>query len=505
MKKIYFAAVLTFLFIQSIFTQNVTRQSYEKAREVLDKAVAAYGGLESLRSIENFTLRAVGETVQRNQSRKTFTAERTPYQFDIVFDVKNNRLNQVTQGGYPGGFKYHNGFAANKTDGTSYDFIRRTSVARPNLPPSVFRSRFRLLPQFLVLNVVERASRLRYAGKTDFDKRPHHVVSYANEDGAEVALYFDEKTNLLSKFETLGTDPFFGDSLYETIFPGYRSENNRQIPTGRINKVNDEPTEELRYEQVSFNTNLTDENFRAPDEFKTAAPPQQTPLNKISDNVYTVTAGGYNVLVVGFKDYVFVMEAPGNDNVSRQAIEQIKKTFPDKPIRYVAVTHHHDDHAGGIRAYIAEGATLIALPGEKTFFEKVAKSKFTIDPDSLTRNPQPLKIETIAGGRRVLTDGATTVELLDIGSGPHAEEMLVAYLPQEKLLFQGDLLNRPSNGDTPTVNDTTAHFAKWIEAKKLPVEKIAGVHGPATTIEEFRQAVAKWSEAAQTTTPRAKN
>lgn len=495
MKKIYFAMILAFGFIlcqQPVFAQNLSKQSYEKAREVLDRALAAYGGLENLRGIENFTLKAVGETVQRNQSRKTFMAERTPYQFDIAFDVKNNRINQVTQGGYPGGFKYHSGFAVNKTDGVGYDFLRSTSNVRTNVPPTVFRARFRLLPQFLVLNVVERASRLRYAGKADFERRPHNVVSYANEDGAEVALYFDEKTGLLSKFETLGTDPFFGDVVFETIFPSYKSENNQQIPTGRINKVNDELTEELRYEQVSFNTNLPDEKFKAPGEFRAVTfPTGASPLNKISENVYTVTAGGYNVLFVAFKDYIFVMEAPGNDNVSRQAIEQIRKTFPDKPIRYVAVTHHHDDHAGGIRTYIAEGATLIAAPGEKAFFERVAKSKFTIDPDSLTRNPQPLKVETITGDKRVLTDGATTVEILDIGSGPHTEEMLVAYLPNEKIVFQGDLVNRPANGDAPTVNDTTVHFAKWLETRKLAVEKIAGVHGPVTTIEELRQGVAE--------------
>jgi len=70
-----------------------------------------------------------------------------------------------------------------------------------------------------------------------------------------------------------------------------------------------------------------------------------------------------------------------------------------------------------------------------------------------------------------------TVELHDIGSGPHTEEMLVAYLPNEKILFQGDLLNRPSNGDYPIANDTTAHFAKWIEMKKLAVDKIVAVHG----------------------------
>lgn len=492
MKKIFLFLIVVFCFSQTVIdAQNLTSESYRKAREVLDKSVAAYGGLENLRSIENVSFRVEGDTVHRNQSRKTFMAERTPYAAEFVIDAKNTRFGQVQKGGYPGGFSWHNGLVINKTNGFSLDFIRNVVREFSNLPPAAFRQRLSWMPQFVVLNAVDRASRLRFLGKTEFDRRPHSVVSYANEDGAEVALYFDDKTNLLSKFETLGTDVFAGDVVSETIFTGYRTDGSRQIPTGRMTKTNDELTAEIRFFEVAFNKPLAEDLFKAPDGMKPFTPPANTnPVNKLAENVYTVVAGGYNVLFVDFKDFIFVMEAPGGDNVSRQAIEQIKKTVPGKPIRYVAVTHHHDDHAGGVRTYIAEGATLIAAPGEKSFFEKIAKSKFTIDPDTLTRNPQPLKIEIVQGGKRVLTDGATTVEILDIGAGPHTDEMLVAYLPNEKILFQGDLLNNPSNGDAAIANDTTAHFAKWIETKKLAVEKIVPVHGTVQTLNELRQAVA---------------
>jgi len=496
MKRIFVLCVLIFAFVQTYFAQNITKQSYEKGREVLDKAVVAYGGLENLRDIQNFTLRAVGETVQRNQSRKTFSSDRTPYQINVTVDIKNNRFVQVAKGGYPGGFSYHSGFAVDKTDGVTFDYIRNTFVTRPNIQPAAIRFRQRWIPQYWVLNAVERASRLRYLGKTEFDKRVHHAIRYANEDGAENTLYFDEKTGLPSKFEGLGSDRFFGDVVFETIYPAYRTENGQQMPTGRITKIGGELTEELKFEQLVFNTNLTDAQFKVPGGMKEAEFPAPQPFQKISENIYTVNAGGYNVLAVGFKDYVFVMEAPGGDQISRQAIAQIKKIFPEKPIRYIAVTHHHDDHAGGLRTYIAEGATVIAAPGEKTFFERIAKSKFTLDPDPLAINPKELKIETVADGKRVLSDGTTTVEIYDIGSGPHTEEMLVAYLPDEKMIFQGDLLNRPSNGDYPIANDTTVHFAKWLEGKKLAVEKIIAVHGTISTMDELKQAV-KEKETAQ--------
>ena len=471
--------------------QNVTHDSYKKARVVLDKAVAAYGGAQSLRSIENVTFRLTGDTVHRNQSKKAFASDRTPFKAEYIIDIRNMRYRQQQDGHYPGGFDWVNGFAINRNEGATWDNIRGTFNPIPSVPPANFRSRLRMVPQLIVLNALNRASRLRYLGPATFEGSAHTVISYANEDGVEYSLYIDDKTGLLSKHEVLTTDPFEGDAVAEMIFTGYKTENGHSVPTGRLDKLNGQLQNDYKFADVRFNAPLSDADFKLPEGLKQAAPaPASQPFTKYSDNVYTINAGGYNVLAVGFTDHVFVMETPANDNVSRQAIGEIKKLFPGKPIKYFAVTHHHDDHAGGVRTYIAEGATLIGLPGEKAFFDKVAAAKFTIDPDALTLNPKPLIFEPISDRKRVLTDGTTTVELIDIGPGGHTDEMLVAYLPKEKLVFQGDLVNRPANNDPATINATTVHFANWLSRSKLDIERVIGVHGPPSTLTELNQGVA---------------
>jgi glyoxylase-like metal-dependent hydrolase (beta-lactamase superfamily II) len=491
MKKWSLMLIATACFQLMAAAQSPTLESYAKARPILDRAIAAYGGLQELRQIENVTFRLEGDTVHRNQSKKAFAFDRTPFKAEYIIDVKNTRYRQQQDGHYPGGFDWVNGFAIHKAEGVTWDVLRGTFNPIPNVPSANFRGRLRMFPHFVILNAAERSSRLRYLGSTNFDGRAHSVVSYANEDGLEISLYIDDKTGLLSKHEFLTTDPFAGDSVTEMIFTGYRQENGRWVPTGRLDRRSGELMNDLKFADVLFNAPLTDDNFKIPTGLKASTPaPAAQPFTKYSENVYTVNASGYNVLAVGFKDHVFVMEAPIGDGVSRQATAEIKKLFPGKPIKYVAVSHHHDDHAGGIRTYIAEGSTLIAMPGERAFFEKVAKSRFTIDPDALTQNPQPLKIELLKEGKRTLTDGTTTVELIDIGPGGHTDEMLVAYMPAEKLIFQGDLVNRPSNGDPATINDTTVHFANWLESSKLSVERIIGVHGPPSTLDELRRGVA---------------
>jgi glyoxylase-like metal-dependent hydrolase (beta-lactamase superfamily II) len=486
----------TVCLILTAAAQNVTHESYTKARQILDRAVAAHGGLQELRAIENVTLKVEGDSVHRNQSKKTFAFDRTPLKAEYIIDIKNSRYRQRLDGHYPGGFDWVNGFAINKAEGVTWDELRGTFNVIPSVPASNLRRRIRTVPHLMVLNAVDRSSRLRYLGTATLDRRPHSVVSYSNEDGLEISLYFDDKTGLLSKNEYLFTDPFTGDTVSEMVYTGYKQENERMVPTGRKDLLSGEVVSDARITEMRFNATLTDDNFKLPTGLKTASPaPAPQPFTKYSENVYTISAGGYNVLAVGFKDHVFVMEAPGSDDASKQAIAEIKKLFPGKPIKYIAVTHHHDDHAGGIRTYIAERAIVLAMPGERAFFEKVASSRFTIDPDTLTLNPQRLQVELIKEGRRVLTDGTTTIELIDIGPGGHTDEMLVAYLPAQKLIFQGDLLNRPANNDPATVNDTTVHFANWLENSKLAVDRVIGVHGPPSTIDELQKGVAARSTA----------
>lgn len=490
----YFALVV--LFSLPAFAQNVTFESYGKARKVLDRSIAAYGGIEKLRAIENVSFRVEGDTVHRNQSRKPFMLDRTPYKASYIIDAKNTRYRQSQDGSYPGGYRWVNGFAINKTEVVSWNVLRGTMNSFTNIPPANFRARLRIFPQFIILNAAGRASRLRFIGRTTFDGRTHDVVSYANEDGLEISLYIDKKTGLLSKYETLGTDPYSGDVVNEFVFPAYREQNGQLVPTGRIDKRAGDIVNDLKYLDVVFNASLTDDDFKkVPDGIKPTAPEPTNPPSstKYADNIYTVNATpDYNALVVGFKDYVFVMEAPNNDTTSRQIIGEIRKLFPEKPIRYLALTHHHDDHGGGIRTYVAEGVTVIGSPGMKAFFEKVMTSSFTIDRDALALKPRPLKWESVEGRKRVLTDGTTTVELIDIGPSPHAEEMLVAYLPNEKLVFQADLLDRPINNDPPTINNITVHFSNWLDASKLDVTRIIAVHGPPSTRDELRQGVAQW-------------
>ena len=103
-----------------------------------------------------------------------------------------------------------------------------------------------------------------------------------------------------------------------------------------------------------------------------------------------------------------------------------------------------------------------------------------------TAHPDAPVIETFRK-KRVFTDGEMTVELHDIGPTSHVNEIVLAYFPMERPVFQGDLIIIAPRGAPAPANALTAEFAQALERLHLDVETIAGVHGRVGTIGDLRR------------------
>ena len=155
-------------------------------------------------------------------------------------------------------------------------------------------------------------------------------------------------------------------------------------------------------------------------------------------------APGANSVAVEFSDFMAVVEAPTNEQRSIAVIDEVHRLVPNKPIRYVVNTHHHFDHLGGIRTYVAEGATIITHARNRDFYESVVFS-----PAPRTLQPDRLSIRPGAGLRNLerayaLSDGTRVLEIYAVPGLAHNQNMLIAYLPKEKILVEGDLFTPPA-------------------------------------------------------------
>jgi glyoxylase-like metal-dependent hydrolase (beta-lactamase superfamily II) len=210
--------------------------------------------------------------------------------------------------------------------------------------------------------------------------------------------------------------------------------------------------------------------------------------------VWLVGGGSHNSVAVEFKDFVTVIEAPLDEERSLAVIEAVTKLVPNKAIRYVVNTHHHFDHSGGLRTYVSQGAIVLATPTNLEFYRTVMFHPLprTLRPDRLstfapmfTVSRRPVPMEPV-NRAYVVSDGTRTLELHPVTGNPHAVGMLVAYLPAEKILINGDLYGPPvPNAPPAPPNPAMTSLMNNIRRLKLDVAQHVPIHGTPGPHAEF--------------------
>jgi len=305
--------------------------------------------------------------------------------------------------------------------------------------------------------------------------KKYAVLSFTGSNKAAVRGYLNGD-NLVEKVETKIDNNVLGDIPFETAFSDYKDFGGVKFPTHIVQKQGGYPVLDLTVTDVKPNVPATIENAGAPP----APAAQAVSSEKLSDGVYLIL-GGYAALAVDFKDYIVIVEGGQNDNRSAAVIAEAKKLIPNKPIKYVVNTHQHFDHAGGLRAYVAEGAIVVTHQINKAYYEKIWANPHTIAPDRLSQNPKKPKFETVAE-KKVMTDGNHVIELYHQQGLGHNDGMLLVYLPREKVLLEADGFNPPAQPLTRTpaaISPYTANLEANIERLNLDVERIIPVHYPA--------------------------
>ena len=309
------------------------------------------------------------------------------------------------------------------------------------------------------------------------------AVKAASGKSYTINGYVNDK-NLVERVETWLGENIMGDMHILAMYSGWKDFGGTMAPAKIVQTRGGWPFFDV--DVASAKANPADADALAPvPANRPAGPPPGGPppalsvtTEKLGDGLWRLTtgAGSYDSLVVEFKSYIMLLEAGQSVARGSAYIAEAKKLVPNKPIRYVMNTHPHSDHTGGLPALVAEGATIITQQNNKKFLDGALNTPRTLLDDVLAKNPTKARFETVAE-KKVYSDGTRTVELYHIYPAPHSNGLLIAYMPKEKVLFQGDFSVTPGQ----PANDHVKALVPALEKLKLvDFDRYINVHASAT-------------------------
>jgi glyoxylase-like metal-dependent hydrolase (beta-lactamase superfamily II) len=295
--------------------------------------------------------------------------------------------------------------------------------------------------------------------------------------------------NMVTKTDTWLPNPVLGDMPVETTFSGYKDFSGVKFPTTIVQKQGGSPVLELTVSSMNVNPGLS---LSVPDGVKTASVPSiRVQSQKLGDGIWFVGGGSHNSMVVEFPTYITVIEGPLGEARSLAVIAEAKRLVPNKPLKYLINTHSHFDHAGGVRTYVAEGATIITQEINVPFYQKAWAVPRTLNPDELAKSSTEANFIGVRE-KYVLSEGDRTLEIYHESGSMHNPGMLIVYFPRDKILEEAD----DYTPDTPQVPAPSgvrppifmANLLKQIQALKLDVATVAPMHGPVVPYSDMEKA-----------------
>jgi glyoxylase-like metal-dependent hydrolase (beta-lactamase superfamily II) len=506
-----------FAFIAFALASCATGPSREQG--LIDRGIAALGGADALAGIK--TVSAKGTIKQWEPEQSDVPGGAARFANEGTFEYAADRASRSSRTDWVKNFSYPSTrtftFSEIVTPEAGYvlgvDSNGRTARSMKATPPAHSMSGVRLAtsqrelrrlsPGALLLEMRANPQAVRAAPDVVAGGRSYPALSYG---GFVVA--FDAQTGLPARVRTLDYDYVWGDVNYDLVLDGWQDFGGVKVAMRQKYEMNGALIGEQTLNEVRFNAPIDAARLAIPAEVRAAAAKPATgnvpyqwvirrqiigvyldsenvsydaasggglKMQELAPGVQHVVGGTHNNLVVEMSDHLIVFDAPVSDAQSKWVIDAAKAKYPGKPIRYLVLTHHHMDHTGGLRAFLAEGATLVVGQGAAQHFRKVLASPTTRNPDLAARDFSGAQIIEVAD-QRVFSDGKRAVSVYAV-ENPHAKSYLMGYVADARLGWVTDLW---SPGRDPLPAKITPPLQSVVAAvKKAGIQPVrfAGGHG----------------------------
>jgi glyoxylase-like metal-dependent hydrolase (beta-lactamase superfamily II) len=473
---------ITCLLVGLALGAGCTTRSPEQ--QIIEDAAEALGGRDRILSLRTLTIEGegtngnLGQDMTPEASSQTFSV--TAYRRLVDLTAERFRVEQTRTPN----FSYFQGPAPQRQvfglDGDVAYTIAANGTATRAAQAVVRDRRADLLhhPITIVRAALDPGATLGNARTFDGE----HVVAVTTADGRAFTLATAVNTNLPSRVTSMAYNANLGDVAIETRFGLYQDVQGVKLPTGLVTKTDQSTTAELDVKRHVVDADLGDIAAPAATISSTAAsgpPAPNVVVEEVAPGVWLLGGQSHHSALIEFADHLTLIEGPQSEARTLAVIAKARELRPSKPLTHLVNTHHHFDHSAGIRAAVSEGLTIVTHQANADYFLESAKRSHSLQPDALTKNPKPIKVETVGDGV-VYKDSAMTMTLYHVEGSGHGDAILMAYLPRERIVIEVDVY-APGGAVQPYA----ANFLENIRKRNLRVDRIVPLHGRIGTYQEL--------------------
>ena len=463
------------------------------AEAIVRGALERLGGEEQLRQ-RPFGMALDGQldlTVAM-QGRSPDRPELTPIREQLVVDLESERAGYEVQANNYAHSRQH--LRELRLSGGRVGFI--DMLAREGgWPPFAFAADghlrvARALPQVLLMDALDQRQSLSIVEAAGAVR----TLSYRTSAGSRIAFSVDIRTGRPKEARAQFELPLKGHSTMVWRWSEYRRQGGVKVPArfetwldGRM----------LKSQRLSLDLEPDVALLAAPDGIAIGSPPEirdmrpfvpfgQRPvaLETLAPGVHIVRGlrPGFRAMFVEFADHVVAIDAPagwvelgqippwddsrggGADELGNKLLKAVAQATGGKSIRFVALTHHHNDHIGGVRPLLRQGATMVgAEPALSAATRFAGRQVATISVND----------------RWVHRDETMELQLIRLPDGnPKADGFLVAYLPRQRIAYVTAFFYPVNEGSAQPRESIplAVWFIDWLDRSGLEVDTLYNLH-----------------------------
>jgi len=484
-------------------TSLVQAQGNDAARQAVLDAAEAMGGVERIEALRTLRLRGYGHEAYQDGGSEITTEPAAPEKmtnltaYERVIDVPGERTRVKARAfrafvfaarAMMQGVPQHQVLDGN----IGYDVPANGAPRRASAVVAQQR-RMELLAQPVMALRAALASGSQLQNLRSEDGL--RLLDVTTADAAQFTLALDAQSSLPAWVQWFAPHENLGELRYRAEYSAWQQRDGLLLPMS-FNTVSDfRDTVMLRLHVDRYELDVDIDDLAAPAAVRDAVAPvpaYTVEAQVIAPGVWLLAGNnGANSVLLEFADHLTLFEVPTNRAWTEAVIATARRTVPGKPLTQAIISHHHFDHTGGLRVAVAEGLAIVTQAGNVDWFAELMARPVTRFPDALSRNPKALVTVPVDDHLR-MSDAALTVDVYHTVANAHMAHGLLAYIPEHKLLIQGDLFDR--NWEVYFWGDT---YQANLDHRGLDVERDVPIHGDVLPLAEVRTLLVSQKQAAR--------